>query len=359
MTGRSASHPHSIGHMPRHGGRRFISGFTLIEMMIALLLGAIVIGGVVSVFLATQQTYRTNQALGDVQDGARIAFDLMSRDIREAGLTGCYSNSGSVSNVLNNGPNGSGTQVWWANWNNVIHGYVSGDPGPGLTTIAQATGTNQTQSIELIGASDTSVSVATHTPSTSTFTLNETTSTLQNGDVIMVCDPNHAVITQITSVSAGPPLSFTDTTASGTKPGNCSTGLAFPTVCTAAGTSYQYGANAPIAKLSVANWFIGNSPNSTVGTSLFRADLENNPANPGKPTMVAEEMVPNVTAMTFAYHQAPNTTFGDASTINNWAAVDSVQVTLTVQSTNQRASATQTAISRIFTATSTLRNRVP
>jgi type IV pilus assembly protein PilW len=75
--------------------------------------------------------------------------------------------------------------------------------------------------------------------------------------------------------------------------------------------------------------------------------------------MVAEEMVPNVTAMTFAYHQAPNTTFGDASTINNWAAVDSVQVTLTVQSTNQRASATQTAISRIFTATSTLRNRVP
>lgn len=334
-----------------------IFGFTLIEMMIALLLGAIVIGGVVSVFLATQQTYRTNQALGDVQDGARIAFDLMSRDIREAGLTGCYSNSGSVANVLNNSPNNGGT-AWWANWGNAIHGYNTGDPGPGLTSVVQATGTNQTQSIELIGASDTSVSVATHTPSTSTFTLNETTSTLQKGDIIMVCDPNHAVITQITSVSAGPPLSLTDTTASGMAPGNCSAGLAFPTVCTAAGTSYTYGANSPIAKLSVANWFIGNSTNSTVGTSLFRADLESQSGTVTGPTLVAEEMVPNVTALTFLYHQAPNLTFGDASTITNWAAVDSVRVTLTVQSTNQRASTTQTAISRTFTATSTLRNRV-
>lgn len=351
MTARSSNQHGLRGRKPNHRCLP-VFGFTLIEMMIALLLGAIVIGGVVSVFLATQQTYRTNQALGDVQDGARIAFDLMSRDIREAGLTGCYSNSGSVANVLNNSPNNGGT-VWWANWNNVIHGYSSGDPGPALTTVTQ---TPNTESIELLGASDTSVSVATHTPSTSTFTLNEPASalTLAQGDVIIVCDPNHAVITQISNAPAGNPLSF-KTATGGKTPGNCSAGLAFPTVCTAAGTSYTYAANSPVAKLSAANWFIGNSTNSTVGTSLYRADLEN---NGGTPTMTPQEMVPNVTAMTFRYHQAPNLTFGTASSINNWAAVDSVQVTLTVQSTNQRASTTQTAISRTFTATSTLRNRV-
>ncbi|WP_458069223.1 prepilin-type N-terminal cleavage/methylation domain-containing protein [Rhodanobacter sp. BL-MT-08] len=354
MTGRPSTRPHRAQSRFKLHGLFGVSGFTLIELMIALLLGAIVIGGVVSVFLATQQTYRTNQALGDVQDGSRIAFDLMSRDIRDAGLTGCYSNGGSVANVLKNGPNGSSTQDWWANWSNAIHGYSSADPGAGSSTVLQATGADQTQSIELIGAADTSVSVASHTPASSTFTLNETTSTLANGDVIMVCDPNHAVIAQITSNVTGTPLSF-QTAASGANPGNCSAGLAFPTVCTAAGTSYTYAANSPIAKLTVADWFIGKSPNSTVGTSLFRSDLE---TSGGKAMMVAEEMVPNVTSLKFLYHQAPNASFVDASLVSNWAAVDSVQVTMTVQSSNQRASTTQTAISRTFSATSTLRNRL-
>ena len=69
--------------------------------MVAMLLGLIVVGGVVSVFLANQRSYRTNQALGDVQDSSRIAFEMMARDIRNAGLTGC-SNNGRVANVLNN-----------------------------------------------------------------------------------------------------------------------------------------------------------------------------------------------------------------------------------------------------------------
>ena len=46
--------------------RRPSAGFTLIELMIAMLLGLIVIAGVTSVFLATQRSYRTNEALGDV-----------------------------------------------------------------------------------------------------------------------------------------------------------------------------------------------------------------------------------------------------------------------------------------------------
>ena len=64
-----------LGQHPRLA----LAGFTVVELMIAMLLGLIVIGGVVSVFLANQRTYRTNQALGDVQDSSRIAFELMAR----------------------------------------------------------------------------------------------------------------------------------------------------------------------------------------------------------------------------------------------------------------------------------------
>ena len=61
---------------PRSAG---MLGFTLIELMIAMLLGLIVIGGVSSIFLANQQTYRSNEALSEVQDGARVAFEMLSR----------------------------------------------------------------------------------------------------------------------------------------------------------------------------------------------------------------------------------------------------------------------------------------
>ena len=49
----------SAQFMPRGQSRRFVGsarGFTLIELMVAMLLGLIVIGGVMSVFLAGQQT---------------------------------------------------------------------------------------------------------------------------------------------------------------------------------------------------------------------------------------------------------------------------------------------------------------
>lgn len=341
--------------LDERGAVRKPMGFTLIELMIALLLGAIVIAGVVSVFLGTQQSYRANQALGDVQDGSRIAFDLMSRDIREAGLTGCYSTgTGSVANVLSNSPNNSGT-VWWANWGNTIHGYSSGDPALTVGTGAkqQVTGTD---SLELVGASDLSVSVATHVASTSTFTLNESTSTLVAGDVVVACDPNHSVVLQL-STATGSPLQLTYASP-GLVPGNCSTGLAFPTVCTTTGTSYTYGANAQIARLNASDWYIGNYNDTvagTKGTSLYRADLETNST---VPTVVPEEMVRNVSAMTILYHQLPNTAFLSAASITNWAAVDSVQVTLTLQSSNQLASTSMKPIVRTFTSTTTLRNRV-
>src|SRR5579859_2062961 len=82
------------------GSRRRAGGFTLVELMIAMLLGLIVIGGVVSIFAANQQSSYTNTALGEVESSSRAAFELMARDIRDAGLTGCGNNT-RVANVVN------------------------------------------------------------------------------------------------------------------------------------------------------------------------------------------------------------------------------------------------------------------
>ncbi|MGH8148337.1 MAG: PilW family protein, partial [Rhodanobacteraceae bacterium] len=81
--------------------RRHATGFTLVELMVAMVLGLIVIAGVTSVFLSGQQSFRTNGALADVQDSSRIAFELMARDIRQAGLTGCNSTNDRIADILN------------------------------------------------------------------------------------------------------------------------------------------------------------------------------------------------------------------------------------------------------------------
>lgn len=332
-------------------------GFTLVELMVSLVLGLIVIGGVVSVFLSNQQSYRTNQALGEVQDNSRIAFELMARDIRDAGLTGC-GNTGRVANVLKDGPIAGGTD-WYANWGNAIIGFDAGTADPAITAgmPARVAGTD---SFELIGADGSGLSITKHNATAATFFINAPTTNIQAGDIIIVCDPDHAVITQVTNYNSAT-VSMVHNTGTG-NPGNCSKGLGYPTTCTTNGNGYTFGPNSQIAQLNATDWYVGTNP--TGGASLYRISLDN---QGGTPTPTAKEMVRNVTGMRVAYHvttQNPTVsapTYVTAATVtaaNNWANVDAVQVTLTLQSEDQRAGTNVQPIQRTFTATTTLRNRV-
>jgi len=331
------------------------AGFTLIELMIAMLLGLIVIAGVTSVFLATQRSYRTNVALGDVQDGSRIAFELMARDIRDAGLTGCGTGD-RVANVLNNS-----TTDWWADWGNAVHGYGSGtaaDPAlAGLTTGVQVAGTD---SLQLLGAVDTGLSVY-DTPSgnAANFKINDKTFDLKIGDVVIVCDPDHAAIVQITGYNASNVTFGHNAGNANPSPGNCSKGLGYPTTCTTNGTPYLFGSNSQMFKLGAVDWYIGTNP--VGGTSLYRVSVATASAG-ATPTGTTQEMVRNVTAMNIRYHQSNplGTSFVDANAIGagNWASVDAVQVQLTLESVDKYAGTDVKAISRSFTATTTVLNRV-
>ena len=91
---------------------RHCQGMTLIELMISMVLGLVIIGGATSVMLANQQSYRTNEALSQVQESQRSAFELLSRDVREAGFNGCNSR-GRVANVLERRSPGP---YWWQTW---------------------------------------------------------------------------------------------------------------------------------------------------------------------------------------------------------------------------------------------------
>lgn len=75
-------------------------GMTLVEVMVAMTIGLVLLGGVVTVLSSSQNTYRVNEALARMQENARYAFQLLSRDIRMAGYRGCAGDSVAVTNVL-------------------------------------------------------------------------------------------------------------------------------------------------------------------------------------------------------------------------------------------------------------------
>lgn len=351
MSVRDVNHGGGHQRVSTRGGHR---GFTLIELMVAMLLGLIVIGGVASVFLANQQTYRTNNALADVQESARLAVELLAHDIRNAQLTGCNNNA-RFTNVLTNGPANGGTD-WWANWGNAIVGYAGGTTDPAVTSgTAQTNRVSTTDSIELLGAADTTMSVNVHSPSAATpsFTINGSAGDLQSGDVIVVCDPDHATILKTTK--------YTDSTKTITydATNNCSTGLGYPGVCVASGNPYTFGQSALIAKLSAVDWYIGVNPAG--GKSLYRVSLSNDGAGVVKANSF-QEMVRNVIGMKITYLQSGTTSFVAPASVSSWAGVTAVQVQLKVQSDDVRAGTNvqgqAQALARDVTITATLRNRV-
>lgn len=80
-------------------------GLSLIEIMIALLLGSLVVVAISQVFLASRQSARTLDALAARQENSRYATYLISRDLRMAGYRGCLRDLGTVRNTLNSPDN--------------------------------------------------------------------------------------------------------------------------------------------------------------------------------------------------------------------------------------------------------------
>lgn len=63
-------------------------GLTLVELLVAVTLGALILATVVGVFVANSRNYKQNEAITQLQDNARFAIDSLSRDLSMAGYWG-------------------------------------------------------------------------------------------------------------------------------------------------------------------------------------------------------------------------------------------------------------------------------
>lgn len=75
--------------MKNNGSPNRQQGLTLIEILIALLLGVFLIGGVLEIFVNTKETNRMQEALSRLQENGRFAMEFIGRDMRMASYSFC------------------------------------------------------------------------------------------------------------------------------------------------------------------------------------------------------------------------------------------------------------------------------
>jgi Tfp pilus assembly protein PilW len=64
------------------------TGFSLVEMMLAMLIGMIIMGGILSIYSNTRETQRSSSDQLQLVADARFAIDTISYDLRHAGMYG-------------------------------------------------------------------------------------------------------------------------------------------------------------------------------------------------------------------------------------------------------------------------------
>lgn len=71
--------------------RRRSTGLSLIEVMIALVIGVVLLTGIMQIFGSTQLAFSTAEGASRVQENARFAFDMLRNDVRMSAHVGCRS----------------------------------------------------------------------------------------------------------------------------------------------------------------------------------------------------------------------------------------------------------------------------
>ena len=226
------------------------SGFALVELLIAMLIGLVLVGGILQIFSSSRQTHRVHEATARMQESGRMALEVISRDIRMADFWGCASD---LMNVVNN-LNSAGT------------GYIDFGAG-GVGGLEGATGATDT--LFLRGGFNSGLNVQPpYGPQASANIKVPAGNDLEQGDIIFISDCTNADIFQVSNANPSVAGVLVHNTGSVTEPGNynvtnpgCPGGNAH---C----LSKIYGADASVFNVQEIRYSI--APGSEGEPALFR-----------------------------------------------------------------------------------------
>lgn len=362
---------------------RKLHGFTIIELMVAITISALILGVLTQVYAGAKRSYRVAEALSRMQENGRYALDYLARDFRLAGYTGCLSGGSTVNNIAK-------AVTGWSPLNTAtspitlqgIEGYEASTVTASAITASSAV---KTDAVLVQFFSPSSAKLVHPSPTNANIKINSNTLNFQANEVLVVTDCAFADILKATSVSnSGSPVTIAHAMSTNTS----------------TTTSKEYGQNAEVMRMQSNVYYIDTK---TVGgvaiPSLMRRRLgsfDNGDATQSCTNATAsttqgfciEEIAEGVEDLQLLYGVDTNADlsadkFVAASSVAaaDWPKVVSVRVNLLVRSVETNVSpeanttypvsqipllngtppaitaATSRAFRRVYTETIALRNR--
>jgi type IV pilus assembly protein PilW len=326
------------------------SGLGLIEIMVALAISAVLLTGVIQIFLSSKMSYRVAEANSRVQEGGRYAVEMLTDDLRMAGYTGCF-RGGALENTLapandfrwNIGTPIEGHDWTGAGWNPALPALIAGEVLNGTDVIVM-------RGMARDGA------IANRTGNSNVISVDDPAPmTIATGDILMVSDCNQsapfpAALFRVNGTAAGGGRITINHNA----------------------LSSSYGAASEVGHLQTSVYYIANGASGN--PSLFRRVL----VNTGGAVQMSQpqELVDNVENLQLLYgvdadgDGVANRYVRAHETAAGMADVVSIRASLLLRTENNIASSAQTyaynganvaatdlRVRRVFTSTVKVRNR--
>ncbi len=333
-------------------------GFSLVELLVAITIGAIILAGAITLFVNNRDTYKTTNELSRLQETARYALGMMIKDIRMAGYFGCADrldtvtdNNGAAAGDLWNPANpiegweggvagnylpsnvagvpGAGGAGFGSFVDNIADnpGATDGDDGwvlalggivPDSITLRYLAG-NMNDAVGAAGILDNQVTADASDGAGSVITVDSAIGFSAN-QVAAITDCGGSDVFQIDAVNTGPPATVQ---ASALSRGY--NAVSNPMIAPFVGVRYYIGAN-------------GRSPNPTTDPypSLYRAIV-----SPGGLTEAPQELFEGIESLQLLYGEDTNADgapdlYANADGIGSWTNVVSVRLSILVRTIDQR-----------------------
>jgi type IV pilus assembly protein PilW len=331
--------------MPLHRASTLQRGLTLIELMIALVLGLLLLAVVGQVYLVNRAAFTAQEQQGLLQEGGRFALEFLARDARMTGLAGCSSRRPldlplPVRSYLNS----SGYPFDFLLG---VRGYEAAGSGPGddlalvsanpaasgnaaAWTPSLPTGTYALADNAIAGSDVLVLSgmgpgiplVAPFTSGAQIFVAD--TADIVRGDILMVSDCQQAQVFQATNVV--PASGNIAGAAAALVPGNSAN-------ISERGPAGPFQSGSEVSRVRSYAYYVG--PGADGSPALFRESLRTGAG--GNAGMVAEELIGGVDSMQVLYGVDDNIDFVveryvTAAAVADWRSVRAIQVSLLVRS---------------------------
>lgn len=325
-------------------------GFSLLEMMIAMLLGLIVVGAAGQYYLANKISFNSQMQNGYLQESGRFALEFMARDARMGGFSGCGSRSynrtpDTIRSYLN-------SSVYPYDFALGVSGYEATGTQPGQTFNLGATnpapGGSWAPTLPASGGAANSQIAARAIPGSDVLVVRSLSpnslplvppytsgsqifvsqppaghsAELSSGDIVMVTDCSQLQIFQATNVSTGgPSINIVGSQGGNFSPGNASN-------INETGPITAFGAGSEVARVRSYAYFVGQGADGT--PALYRETIEGQGA-------FTEELISQVETLQVLYGLDDSGNmivdrFVAANAVPDWSDVVAVRLSILVRS---------------------------